>query len=228
MNHVVIVAGGKGLRMGGDTPKQYLPLGGRPVIMRTIDRFMEYDPHMHVVLVLPAAHHDYWHGLCRQYSFTTPHTVACGGATRFHSSQSGVRATEAAPGDIIAIHDGVRPFVSVEVIARCFEEARRSGAAIPVLPLTDTLRFVGAGDSQHNVLRTDYRVVQTPQTFRASLLAEAFELPFSEAFTDDASVVEAAGHAVAMVEGNRENIKLTPPYDLLVAAALLSHGHAAR
>lgn len=116
----------------------------------------------------------------------------------------------------------------MEVIARCFEEARRSGAAIPVLPLTDTLRFVGAGDSQHNVLRTDYRVVQTPQTFRASLLAEAFELPFSEAFTDDASVVEAAGHAVAMVEGNRENIKLTTPYDLLVADALLSHGHAAR
>lgn len=224
MNHTIIVAGGKGLRMGGDIPKQFIPVNGMPVLMHTIRRFREYDPQMHIVLVLPKDHQDYWRQLCSEYSFTDRHDIADGGSTRFHSSQNGIMALAEAPdSDIVAIHDGVRPLVSVETIGRCFTAAAESGAAIPVLPVIDTLRYVGHADENgvntepgHNVLRSDYRVVQTPQTFRLALLRRAFTQPFSERFTDDASVVEALGEKVTMVDGNRENIKITTPYDLKV------------
>lgn len=224
MNHTIIVAGGKGLRMGGDIPKQFIPVNGMPVLMHTIRRFREFDPQMHIVLVLPKDHQDYWRQLCDEYRFTDRHDIADGGPTRFHSSQNGIMALAEAPDtDIVAIHDGVRPLVSVETIGRCFTVAAESGAAIPVLPVIDTLRYVGHADENgvnteqgHNVLRSDYRVVQTPQTFRLALLRRAFTQPFSERFTDDASVVEALGEKVTMVDGNRENIKITTPYDLKV------------
>lgn len=224
MNHTIIVAGGKGLRMGGDIPKQFIPVNGMPVLMHTIRRFREFDPQMHIVLVLPKDHQDYWRQLCNEYRFTDQHDIADGGSTRFHSSQNGIMALAEAPdSDIVAIHDGVRPLVSVETIGRCFTAAAESGAAIPVLPVIDTLRYVGHADENgvntepgHNVLRSDYRVVQTPQTFRLALLRRAFTQPFSERFTDDASVVEALGEKVTMVDGNRENIKITTPYDLKV------------
>lgn len=224
MNHTIIVAGGKGLRMGGDIPKQFIPVNGMPVLMHTIRRFREFDPQMHIVLVLPKDHQDYWRQLCSEYSFTDKHDIADGGSTRFYSSQNGIMALAEAPdSDIVAIHDGVRPLVSVETIGRCFTAAAESGAAIPVLPVIDTLRYVGHADENgvnteqgHNVLRSDYRVVQTPQTFRLALLRRAFTQPFSERFTDDASVVEALGEKVTMVDGNRENIKITTPYDLKV------------
>lgn len=224
MNHTIIVAGGKGLRMGGDIPKQFIPVNGMPVLMHTIRRFREFDPQMHIVLVLPKDHQDYWRQLCGEYCFTDRHDIADGGSTRFHSSQNGIMVLAEAPDtDIVAIHDGVRPLVSVETIGRCFTAAAESGAAIPVLPVIDTLRYVGHADENgvnteqgHNVLRSDYRVVQTPQTFRLALLRRAFTQPFSERFTDDASVVEALGEKVAMVDGNRENIKITTPYDLKV------------
>lgn len=224
MNHTIIVAGGKGLRMGGDIPKQFIPVNGMPVLMHTIRRFREFDPQMHIVLVLPKDHQDYWRQLCGEYSFTDKHDIADGGSTRFHSSQNGIMALAETPDtDIVAIHDGVRPLVSVETIGRCFTAAAESGASIPVLPVIDTLRYVGHADENgvnteqgHNVLRSDYRVVQTPQTFRLALLRRAFTQPFSERFTDDASVVEALGEKVTMVDGNRENIKITTPYDLKV------------
>lgn len=224
MNHTIIVAGGKGLRMGGDIPKQFIPVNGMPVLMHTIRRFREFDPQMHIVLVLPKDHQDYWRQLCNEYRFTDRHDITDGGSTRFHSSQNGIMALAEAPdSDIVAIHDGVRPLVSVETIGRCFTAAAESGAAIPVLPVIDTLRYVGHADENgvnteqgHNVLRSDYRVVQTPQTFRLALLRRAFTQPFSERFTDDASVVEALGEKVTMVDGNRENIKITTPYDLKV------------
>lgn len=224
MYHTIIVAGGKGLRMGGDIPKQFIPVNGMPVLMHTIRRFREFDPQMHIVLVLPKDHQDYWRQLCDEYRFTDRHDIADGGSTRFHSSQNGIMALAEAPDtDIVAIHDGVRPLVSVETIDRCFTVAAESGAAIPVLPVIDTLRYVGHADENgvnteqgHNVLRSDYRVVQTPQTFRLALLRRAFTQPFSERFTDDASVVEALGEKVTMVDGNRENIKITTPYDLKV------------
>ena len=187
MNHTIIVAGGKGLRMGGDIPKQFIPVNGVPVLMHTIRRFREFDPQMHIVLVLPKDHQDYWRQLCGEYRFTDRHDIADGGSTRFHSSQNGIMALAEAPDtDIVAIHDGVRPLVSVETIGRCFTAAAESGAAIPVLPVIDTLRYVGHADENgvnteqgHNVLRSDYRVVQTPQTFRLALLRRAFTQPFS-------------------------------------------------
>ena len=222
MDYIIIVAGGKGLRMGGDLPKQFLPIGGKPVLMRTIERFREYSAELQIILVLPREQQDYWRQLCAKHHFAIEHRVVDGGATRFHSSQNGVAAVPDDADGVVGIHDGVRPFVSVETIARCFEAARQFGAALPVLPVTDTLRRV-TDDGGYNVQRNDYRTVQTPQTFGAQLLKQAFRQPYSDAFTDDASVVEAMGHKVTMVDGNRENIKLTTPFDLVVAEAVLKN-----
>ena len=224
MNHVIIVAGGKGLRMGSELPKQFLPIGGKPVLMHTIEQFRAYSGALNIVLVLPKEQQEYWRRLCKEHAFEVRHTVVDGGETRFHSSRNGLLSLKLNPDDIIAIHDGVRPFVSVEVITNCFKTAKEQGACIPTIAVVDTLRYVGNDGSAcgHNVLRSDYRIVQTPQVFRADLLCEAFNQPYSENFTDDASVVEAIGQKVAMVEGNRENIKITSPFDLAIASALLN------
>ena len=220
MDYIIIVAGGKGLRMGGDLPKQFMPLHGKPVLMHTIERFRAYSDELKIILGLPHEQQDYWRQICQKHNFTIEHTVVDGGQTRFHSSQNGVAAVPDDATGVIGIHDGVRPFVSEETIARCFEAARQFGAALPVLPVTDTLRCV-TDDGGYNVQRNDYRTVQTPQTFDAQLLKQAFKQPYSDNFTDDASVVEALGHKVTMVDGNRENIKLTTPFDLVVAEALI-------
>ncbi|MBQ4083669.1 MAG: 2-C-methyl-D-erythritol 4-phosphate cytidylyltransferase [Bacteroidaceae bacterium] len=217
--YAIIVAGGKGLRMGGDLPKQFIPVEGRPVLMRTLDTFHACDPSIQLILVLPPDHQPYWQELCREYGFRVPHRIADGGATRFHSVQSGL-ALVGEPDALVAVHDGVRPFVSREVIARCYAEAEAHGAAVPVVPVVETVRQL-LPEGSKTVSRDAYRLVQTPQTFRAPLLRRAYEQPFCEAFTDDASVVEALGHAVHLVEGNRENIKLTTPFDLIVARALV-------
>lgn len=216
-DYIIIVAGGKGLRMGGDLPKQFLPVDGKPVLMRTIERFRQYSEAIGIILVLPHAQQDYWRQLCKEYHFNVEHTVVDGGGTRFQSCKNGIAAVPDDATGVVGIHDGVRPFVSVDVIARTYEAAREHGAAMPVMPVTDTLRYVAGEDGGHNVLRSDYRTVQTPQTFDIQLIKRAYDVPYSEAFTDDASVAEAAGHKVVMVEGCRENIKLTTPYDLLLA-----------
>ena len=218
--YAIIVAGGKGLRMGGELPKQFIPVEGRPVLMRTLDAFYAYDDTLQLILVLPRDHQPYWQELCREYQFAVPHRVADGGATRFHSVQNGLSLVDA-PEALVAVHDGVRPFVSHEVVACCFREAELHGAVVPVIPVVETVRQL-VGETSVTVNRDAYRLVQTPQTFRASLLRNAYEQPYCDAFTDDASVVEALGHAVHLVEGNRENIKLTTPYDLVVAQALLA------
>lgn len=219
-DYVIIVAGGKGLRMGGDIPKQFLPVGGKPVLMRTIERFKEYSESINVILVLPKAQQDYWQELCKEYAFSVQHSIADGGETRFHSVQNGLKLVPNDANGVVGVHDGVRPFVSVEVIARCYEAARKSKAVIPVTPVVETLRHVNADGTGENVLRSDYRLVQTPQTFDIQLLKRANTQPYSEKFTDDASVVEGIGQLVSMVEGNRENIKITTPFDLVVAETL--------
>lgn len=216
VDYIIIVAGGKGLRMGGDLPKQFLPIAGKPVLMHTIERFYKYNNELGIILVLPREQQEYWRQLCAKHHFEINHKVVDGGATRFHSSQNGVAALPDDAQGVVGIHDGVRPFVSEETIARCFEAARKHGAALPVLPVVDTLRRV-TDDGGYNVQRNDYRTVQTPQAFDIQLLKQAFRQPYSDAFTDDASVVEAMGHKVTMVDGNRENIKLTTPFDLLLA-----------
>lgn len=216
--YVIIVAGGKGLRMGGDIPKQFLPVCGLPVLMRTIKRFREYSPDLNIILVLPREQQDYWRALCKEYDFTVDYELTDGGETRFHSVQHGLALIPDDAEGMVGVHDGVRPFVSVEVIRNCYATARTVKAVVPVVPVVETLRHI---PTQKNVLRSDYCLVQTPQVFDIQLLKAANRQPYCDAFTDDASVVEAYGHPVAMVEGNRENIKLTTPYDLKIAEVLI-------
>ena len=221
MDYIIIVAGGKGMRMGADIPKQFIPVGGKPVLMRTMERFHEYDAALNIILVLPESQQAYWKALCEEYNFAIPHTIVNGGATRFDSSKNGLAAIPDDAEGVVGIHDGVRPFVSVSVIEDCFEAARDEYAVIPVLPVTDTIRYIDAHGGGRNVQRSDYRIVQTPQVFDISLLKRAYNQPYQDSFTDDASVVESLGCQVSMVEGNRENIKLTTPFDLKVAETLL-------
>lgn len=217
--YIIIVAGGKGLRMGGDIPKQFLPVAGKPVLMRTIEAFHAYDESMHIILVLPKSQQAYWKELCSQYGFNLPYELVCGGETRFHSVKNGL--TKVVGDGLVGVHDGVRPFVSSEVIARCYEEALQKKAVIPVVRVVETIRELGGEDSV-TVPRDCYRLVQTPQVFDAALLRKAYEQPYTDVFTDDASVVEALGESVHLVEGNRENIKITTPFDLKVAEVLCS------
>lgn len=221
MNYIVIVAGGKGMRMGADIPKQFIPIGGKPVLMHTLERFFACDGELKIILVLPHEQQAYWRQLCRDCAFNIPHTIVDGGETRFESSRKGLQAIPLDAAGLVGIHDGVRPFVSEAVIKRCFEAADESKAAIPVLPVTDTLRHVDRNGVGRNVLRNDYRIVQTPQVFDIGLLRKAFGQPYQDSFTDEASVVESLGYTVEMVEGNRENIKLTTPFDLTLAEAML-------
>lgn len=221
MDYIIIVAGGKGLRMGGDIPKQFMKIGGEPVLMHTLRRFREYSEKLNIILVLPHDQQGYWQQLCQQHHFDVEHQVVDGGETRFDSSKNGLSAIPDDAEGVVGIHDGVRPFVSVEVIDRCFETARDEYACIPVLPMTDTLRYIDPHGGGKNVMRSDYRIVQTPQAFDIALLKQAFNRPYQESFTDDASVVEALGCQVQMVEGNRENIKITTPFDLAVAETLM-------
>ena len=219
--YAIIVAGGKGLRMGGELPKQFIPIEGRPVLMRTLDAFYAYDNSIKIILVLPTDHQTYWKQLCHEYQFAVPHLIANGGATRFHSVQNGLSLVDA-PEALVAVHDGVRPFVSHAVMSRCYHDAAEMGAVVPVIPVVETVRQMVGEASSITVDRNAYRLVQTPQTFRASLLRRAYQQPYCDAVTDDASVVEALGETVHLVEGNRENIKLTTPFDLTIATALLS------
>ena len=219
MNAVIIVAGGKGLRMGGDIPKQFLPVGDKPILMRTIERFLQYDKEMQVVLVLPESQQDYWQTLCSEYNFSLPYVLANGGETRFHSVKNGL-AKVSPDATLIGVHDGVRPFVSIDTIRACYDEAVRSEAVVPVIDVVETVRHILIGNESETVSRNDYKLVQTPQVFSASLLRAAYSQPYIDFFTDDASVVERFGHPVTLVQGNRENIKITTPFDLKVAEAL--------
>lgn len=219
--YAILVAGGKGLRMGGDIPKQFLPIGGKPVLMRTIEVFREAYPDIHIILVLPVLQQEYWQQLCCEYAFGIPFQIANGGETRFHSVSNGLKLV---PGDvegIVGVHDGVRPFVSVETIQRCYDEAVEYGAVVPVVPIVETVRQLHKDGTNFTVPRDEYKLVQTPQTFRVSLLKEAYRQSYIPAFTDDASVVEALGKPVHLVEGNHENIKITTPADIRFVNGLL-------
>ena len=236
MDYIIILAGGKGLRMGGDIPKQFLPIGGLPVLM----------------LALPKHQQDYWQALCDEYQFMEDYTIADGGETRFHSIQNGLQLIPDDAQGVVGVHDGVRPFPSVEVIRNCFETARREGSAIPVIPVVETIRHLDNNiqnsklkvdfvDFCHDsvkrastmtlavpkvqgsktVPRDEYRLVQTPQVFDIQLHKRAYNQPYNDGFTDDASVVESMGYSITLVGGNRENIKITTPFDLIVAEAIV-------
>lgn len=216
--NVIIVAGGKGLRMGNDLPKQFIPIGGKPVLMRTIEAFYRFDQDINIILVLPVSHQDYWKSLCEEYNFSIEHVIANGGETRFHSVKNGLALV--ADG-LVGVQDGVRPFGSVEMIKRCFDAAREFPAVIPVIDSTDSLREVVDEDKSRIVDRSKIRLVQTPQVFDVYVLKKAYQTDFKETFTDDASVVEAMGVNVHLVKGEVTNIKITTPLDLKIGELII-------
>lgn len=218
-NYVVIVAGGTGKRMGAEIPKQFLELGGRPVLMHTIERFRNFDPAAELITVLPEDQIRFWCELQEKYSFNIVQTMVKGGPTRFQSVKNGLEFVE--DDGLVAVHDGVRPFVSTETIRRCFETAASLGNAIPVIQSSDSMRII-KGNESSMLNRQNVRLVQTPQVFRSELLKEAYRQEYLTEFTDDASVVEKMGVKINLVEGNRENIKITNPEDLLISNAFLN------
>jgi 2-C-methyl-D-erythritol 4-phosphate cytidylyltransferase len=217
--YAIIVAGGTGKRMGAEIPKQFLELGGRPLLMHAIERFREYDKSTEIITVLPGNQIRHWIELQAKYTFDVPQTLVSGGATRFQSVKNGLEFVET-PG-LVAIHDGVRPFVSPATIMRCFETAARLGNAVPAILPTESLRLM-SGDSSSALDRMQVRIIQTPQVFNSDLLKEAYNQYYRPEFTDDATVVESIGAMINLVEGNRENIKITNPEDLLISNAFLS------
>ena len=223
--YAIIVAGGSGKRFGSEMPKQFLPLDGKPVLMRTIEKFDQAGAT--IVVVLPVEHQEMWMSMCKDGNFAVSHTIADGGKTRFESVKNGIAAIEnLADGNLVAVHDGVRPLASVELINRCYDTAQETGSAIPVVNPSDSIRQVMDDGTSQQLLRSSLRAVQTPQTFKVELLRGAYDVEESPLFTDDASVVESAGHQVSLVEGEIANIKITTPIDMVIATELLKNGTA--
>ena len=217
--HALIVAGGSGTRMKSDVPKQFMLLNQRPVLMHTIERFIEYDPSITITLVLPANQFDTWKSLCNKYGFDVQHQLVAGGASRVDSVFNGLKNID--DSGVIFIHDGVRPLVSTDTLKRCLEKTIESGNALPVMPLIESIRSVdGINNSVAN--RDNFVSVQTPQVFLIDEIKAAYNFAKSKSFTDDASVLEHFGEKINLVEGNHENIKITYPSDLIFAEALLS------
>lgn len=219
----IIVAGGSGTRFGAELPKQFLELGGKPILMRSIEAFANSgNCPVDVIVTLPSDQMDLWQRLCDRYGFGVPHRVVPGGETRWHSVKHALDSMgDVNEVDIIAVHDGVRPMVTADVICRTIAAARRDGAAIPVVALNDSVRQV-VGEASHALDRSALRAVQTPQAFDARLLLDAYSLPYQPTFTDDASVVEQLGHPITLVEGDPHNLKITRPMDLALSEYLLN------
>ena len=216
---VVIVAGGSGRRMGGALPKQFMMLGNMPILGRSINRIREALPASQIVVVLPEEHIELWRNLSARFDIAK-HEIAKGGAERFHSVKNGIDALDEGV-KIIAIHDGVRPLASKRLIIKLILEAEKHHAVIPAVAPADSYRIV-EGNNSHIIDRSTLRMIQTPQVFSAELLRNAYKQPFSTTFTDDASVVEAAGEKITLIEGERENIKITTPSDMIIAEAIIS------
>ena len=216
---VIIVAGGSGRRMGGALPKQFMMLDNEPILARSINRMHEALPAAEIVVVLPEEHVELWKNIAARFDVAR-HKIALGGKERFHSVKNGL-ATLSDEVSIVGIHDAVRPLASKKLIIKLFLEAENSTAVIPVVAPIDSYRIV-EGDDSRIIDRSALRMVQTPQVFQAEALRKAYEQPFSATFTDDASVMEAAGHKVTLVEGERENIKITTPSDMLIAEAIIN------
>ncbi|MGB8491185.1 MAG: 2-C-methyl-D-erythritol 4-phosphate cytidylyltransferase [Bacteroidales bacterium] len=216
--YALIVAGGTGKRLGSTVPKQFLELAGKPILMHTLERFAGYNDSIEIIVVLPAGYIAHWSELCNRHSSGVPHKVVPGGSLRFFSVLNGL---DLIPDEgLVAIHDGVRPLVSKETIRRCFEAAGISGNAIPALIPADSLRLM-TDDSSQPVSRNRVRLIQTPQVFRADLIKKAYLQGYHADFTDDATVLERSGEKIHIVDGNRENIKITNPEDLAIAESLL-------
>ncbi len=217
--YAVIVAGGSGTRMESDLPKQFIQIDGRPILMHTILKFVHFDPNISIVVVLPYNQIKQWESLCEQHNFNIAHQVTPGGSTRFQSVRNGLELIKD-DNSIVAIHDGVRPFVSSRTISNTFKMAAENGNAIPVIEAFESVRITDE-EGNRAVDRRNVKLVQTPQVFKSALIKQAYLLPYQDFFTDDASVAEAAGNDIFITEGNRENIKITTPFDLKVAQLLI-------
>ena len=216
--YIIIVAGGSGSRMGSDTPKQFLELHGLPILMHTVTKFQQSVAEGKIILALPKKEQNTWQSLCEKYHFDIPHQIVNGGESRFHSVQNALK--KISNKSIVAIHDGVRPLVSKTVIKNCIESAEKFGATIPILPMQDSIRKISDNGSQI-VDRNKFVSVQTPQCFQSEVILKAYQQEYQNSFTDDASVVEQLGHKIYLVEGNKENIKITTPEDLKMAEVLI-------
>lgn len=227
-NTVIIVAGGRGTRFGGPIPKQFLKMNGRPVLMHTIEAFATAGiSNLKIIVTLPSNQRHTWRDLCLEHGFTVTHRVVDGGASRFESVRNAIAEIEAETGScdgVIAVHDGVRPLVSADLIGRAFAVAASKGSAIPVVAVTDSVRRVNADGRSHTVPRSELRAVQTPQAFDSASLIAAYHTEPSDAFTDDASVYEAAGNSVYLIDGDTRNIKITHPIDIVVAEKTAENG----
>lgn len=218
-NTIIITAGGTGKRMGSSLPKQFLPIQGRPLLFYTIEQFYTFDHNAQILLTLPEEWENYWREICIEHSFAIPHTVIIGGEERFHSIQ---KALQFASGTLIAVHDGVRPLVSLQTISRCFESAEKFGSGIPVLPMKESIREITSDNASISVPRSNYRIVQTPQVFKREILVDSYKQLFHSQITDDATLAEENNHAVSLVEGNEENIKITTPIDMAICELILT------
>ena len=215
---VMIVAGGSGSRMKSDTPKQFISLNGKPILQHTIDRFFKWKPDIEMVLVLPEMEIDTWKKIVEKNNYSFNYSICAGGKERFFSVKKGLDLLDS---NLIMIHDGVRPFVSVETLDRCLQETEKTGSAIPVVDVIESMRKVTENGSQP-IDRNNLKIVQTPQCFKTEWVKRAYLQDFLPEFTDDASVVQKAGYSISLVAGNKENIKITTPDDLKIANVYLS------
>lgn len=216
----IFVAGGSGTRMGTDIPKQFLKLGGVPVLRRTIERFLEAIPGLNVITVIPSSQFQYWKDLCEDTEFHCPQILVAGGITRFHSVQNAL--AKVPDGAVVMVHDGVRPLVPVALLRDLVNRMSDCRALVPVTPMVDTLKWKDGTTPDPD--RSKIVGAQTPQLFLSEELKEAYRLPYDVRFTDDASVAVAAGIPVTYVDGDRLNIKITTPSDLILAEAIISLG----
>jgi 2-C-methyl-D-erythritol 4-phosphate cytidylyltransferase len=217
--YAIIVAGGSGTRMNSEVPKQFLLLKGRPILFFTIEAFYNYSQTIEIILTLPRNYIEFWNKLCRDYKFEIKHTIVEGGEYRFYSVKNAISLVNES--GFVAIHDGVRPLVSQDTISRCFENAKIFGNAIPCLRMNESVREIST-EGNKAVERAKYRAIQTPQVFKSETIKSAYNTPFKDIYTDDASVVEANNNKIFLVDGNSENIKITTPTDIAIAEVLLS------
>ncbi|MBP2616643.1 2-C-methyl-D-erythritol 4-phosphate cytidylyltransferase [Chryseobacterium jejuense] len=217
--YIIIVAAGKGNRMGAENAKQFLLLDGKPILIHTIDKFLNHPNHFfEIILVLNKSHLEIWDHLCQQYHYLKPIKIVIGGNERFHSVKNAID-TITDNQCYIGIHDGVRPFVSETVIHRAFSEVIKHGAIVPVVAMIPTIRITD-GEDNRSMNRSDFKVVQTPQVFKSEIIKAAYQTPYQSSFFDDATVAEYCGYTIKLVEGNEENIKITLPIDYITAKAL--------
>jgi 2-C-methyl-D-erythritol 4-phosphate cytidylyltransferase len=219
--YALIVAGGTGTRMQSAVPKQFLNLVGKPILMHTLAQFSQCPSKPEIILVLPEVEIDYWKNLCNAFSFEISHQIVSGGETRVHSVRNGLSMISEGE-SLVAIHDGVRPLISVEIIEKSYQTAQEQGNAVVAIPLKDSIREV-TDKGNRTVNRASFRLIQTPQTFLTNMIRDAYQLAHVETMTDDASVAELAGYDICLIEGSYQNIKITTPEDLIIAEALMKN-----